>query len=106
VEHIADQAGGTELPDGFPDALVLEADPAPLPSDACRLETAVSDAWDGALPDAMLDVPQEDSDAGAEKWVDPALDVPAQVARALQLELLAARHAGVLCKPDAAPSAA
>ena len=70
------------------------------------METAVSDAWDGALPDAMLDVPQEDSDAGAEKWVDPALDVPAQVARALQLELLAARHAGVLCKPDAGPSAA
>jgi hypothetical protein len=70
------------------------------------LETAASDAWDGALPDAMLDVPQGHSDAGAEKWVDPALDVPAQVARALLLELPAVRHAGELCKPDADPSAA
>ena len=95
-----------ELPDGFPDGSVPEANPAPLPWDACQWETAASDAWDAALPDAMLDAPQEHSDAGAEKWVDPALDVPAQVVRALLLELLAARHAGVLCKPDAGPSAA
>jgi hypothetical protein len=54
----------------------------------------------------MLDAPQERSDAGAEKLVDPALGVPAQVARALLLELLAARHAGALYKPDAGPSAA
>jgi len=54
----------------------------------------------------MLDAPQEHSDAGAEKWVDPALDVPAQAARALQLELPAAQHAAELCKPDAGPSAA
>ena len=106
MEHIADQAGGTELPDGFPDALVPEADPVPLPSDAFRLETAASDASAAALPDAMLDVPQERSGAGAEKLVDPARDVPVQVAQALRLELLAARRAWVLCKPDAAPSAA
>jgi hypothetical protein len=54
----------------------------------------------------MLDVPQERSGAGAEKLVDPARDVPVQVAQALRLELLAARRAWVLCKPDAAPSAA
>ena len=70
------------------------------------METAASDAWDAALPDVMLDAPQERSDAGAEKLVDPALGVPAQVARALLLELLAARHAGALYKPDAGPSAA
>ena len=66
----------------------------------------MSDAWDGALPDAMLDVPQEDPDAGAEKLADPAPDVPVQVAQALQLELLAARSAKVLCKPVSGPSAA
>ena len=70
------------------------------------MEIAASDAWDAALPDAMLDAPQEHSDAGAEKWVDPALDVPAQVARALLLELLAARRTRVLCKPASGPSAA
>ena len=106
MEHIADQAGGTELPDGFPDALVLEADPAPLPSDACRLETVASDASVAVLPDAMPDGSQEHSDAGAEKLVDPALGVLVQVAQALLIELLAARHAEVLCKPGAAPSAA
>lgn len=96
----------TALPVGFLDALVPEAGLGPLPWDACRLETAASDASADVLPDAMLDVPQEHWDAGAEKLVDPALGVPAQVARALLLELPAARHAGVLCKPDAAPSAA
>ena len=54
----------------------------------------------------MLDVPQEDSDAGAEKLVDPALDVPGQVAQVRPLELLAPKLAAALCKPDAAPSAA
>ena len=54
----------------------------------------------------MLDAPQARSDAGAEKLVDPALDVPVQVAQALRLELLEALHARVLCKPDAARSAA
>ena len=106
MEHIADQAGGTELPDGFPDALVLEADPAPLPSDACRLETVASDAWADALPDAMPDGSREHLDAGAEKLVDPALDVPGQVAQVRPLELLAPKLAAALCKPDAAPSAA
>jgi hypothetical protein len=106
VEHIADQAGGTELPDGFPDALVPEADPVPLPWDACQWETAASDASAAVLPDVMLDGPQEHSDAGAEKLVDPALGVLVQVAKALLIELLAARHAEVLCKPGAAPSAA
>jgi hypothetical protein len=70
------------------------------------LETVESDASADALPDAMPDGPQEYPDAGAEKLVDPALDVPVQVAQALLIELLAARRAGVLCKPDAAPSAA
>ena len=96
----------TELPDGSPDELVPEANLVPRPSDAYRLETAVSDAWAGALPDAMLDDPREHSDAGAEKLVDLARDVPVQVALALRLELLAARLARVPCKPDAAPSGA
>ena len=95
-----------ELPDGFPDALVPEAVLVPLPSDACRLETAESDASADVLPDAMLDGPQGHSDAGAEKLAGPALDVRVQVAQALLIELLAARRAGVPCKPDAAPSAA
>jgi hypothetical protein len=106
AEHIVDQDDVTELPDGFPDELVPVANLAPRPWDVCRLETAASDAWDAALPDAILDAPQEHSDAGAEKWVDPALDVPAQVAQVHLLELLAARRARVLCKPVAAPSAA
>jgi hypothetical protein len=54
----------------------------------------------------MLGDPQERSDVGAEKLVDLARDVPVQVAQALRLELLAARLAGVLCKPVSAPSAA
>ena len=70
------------------------------------METAASDAWDAALPDAMLDVPQEHWDAGAEKLVDQVLDVPVQVVQALRLELLAARRARVLCKPASGPSAA
>jgi hypothetical protein len=70
------------------------------------LATGVSDALAGALPDAMLDVLQEHSDAGAEKLVDPALDAPAQVAQVHRLELLAPRLAAAPCKPDAAPSAA
>jgi hypothetical protein len=106
VEHIVDQAGGTELPDGFPDALVPEAARVPRPWDGSQLETVASDASAAVLPDAMPDGPQEYSDAGAEKLVDPALGVPAQVGRGLLIELLAARHAGVLCKPDAVPSAA
>ena len=70
------------------------------------METAASDASASALPDATLDGPQEHSDAGAEKLVDPALDVPGQVAQVRPLELLAPKLAAVLCKPDAAPSAA
>jgi hypothetical protein len=54
----------------------------------------------------MRGVPQARSDAGAEKLVDPVLDVPVQVAQALRLELLEARRAKVLCKPASAPSAA
>jgi hypothetical protein len=96
----------TELPDGFPDELVPEANLVPRPWGVCRLETALSDASAAALLGAMLDGPQEHSDAGAGKSVDPAQDVPAQVAQVLLLELLAALHAAALCKPDAAPSAA
>ena len=70
------------------------------------METAASDAWDAALPDAMLDAPREHSDAGAEKLVDPALDVPAQVEPELLTGQLAPQPAEVLCKPDAALSAA
>jgi hypothetical protein len=70
------------------------------------LATGASDASADVLPDAMLDGSQEHPDAGAEKSVDPVLDAPAQAAQALLIELLAARHGGELCKPDAAPSAA
>jgi hypothetical protein len=70
------------------------------------LETGASDALADVLPVAMLDGPQEHSDAGAEKLVDPALGVLVQVAQALLIELLAARHAGALYKPAAGPSAA
>jgi hypothetical protein len=96
----------TELPDGFLGALVPEANPAPLPWDAFLLETGVSDASAAVLPDAMLDGLREHSDAGAEKLADPALDVPAQVALERLPEVLAPRPAAVLCKLDAAPSAA
>ena len=96
----------TELRDGFPDALVPEAAPVQLPSDAFQWETGASDASAGVLPDAMLDAPQVHSDAGVEKLVDQVLDVPAQVAQALRLELLAARRARVLCKPVSGRSAA
>ena len=106
MEHSVDQDGETELPDGFPDALVLEADPALLPSGACRWETAESDAWADVLPGAMPDGSRERLGAGAEKLVDPALDVLVQAGQALLIELRAARHAEVLCTPDAAPSAA
>jgi len=85
--------------------LAPEANPGPLPGDACRLETAASDASASALPDATLDGPQEHSDAGAGKLADRAPDVPGQVGRALLIEL-GARREGGLCKPDAAPSAA
>jgi hypothetical protein len=95
-----------ELLDGFLDALVPEASPAQLPLDACPSETGASDASAAALPDAMLDGLREHSDAGAEKLVDPALDVPAQVAQGLLPEVLVQRLAAVLCKLDAAPSAA
>jgi hypothetical protein len=54
----------------------------------------------------MPDGPQEHSDAGAEKLVDPALDVPAQVAQVRRHGLLAPRLAAALYKPVAAPSAA
>jgi hypothetical protein len=86
--------------------LVPEADPAPPPWDGFRLETVASDASAAALPDAMPDDSREHLDAGAEKSVDPALDVQEQVARVLLTELLEPRLAEALCKPDAAPSAA
>ena len=96
----------TELPDGFLGALVPEANPAPLPWGAFLWETGVSDASAAALPDAMLDGLREHSDAGAEKLVDPALDVPAQAALERLPEVLAPRLAAVLCTRGAVRSAA
>jgi hypothetical protein len=54
----------------------------------------------------MLDDLRQHSDAGAEKSVGLAPDVPGQIAQAFLLELPEARNARALCKPDAAPSAA
>jgi len=54
----------------------------------------------------MLDGPQAHSGADVEKLVDPALDVPAQVEPKLLTGQLAPQPAEVLCKPDAALSAA
>ena len=70
------------------------------------MATGASDASADVLPDAMLDGPQAHSGADVEKLVDPALDVPAQVEPKLLTGQLAPQPAEVLCKPDAALSAA
>lgn len=66
-----------ELPDERRDELVPEAEaPDPHREDARLLGSSASDAWDGALPDAMgaADLRREPWDAGAEKLAAPAPD--------------------------------
>jgi hypothetical protein len=66
----------------------------------------VSDALAAVLPDAKPDGSRENSDAGAEKLVGPALGVRAQGAPARLPEVLAPQPEEALCTRGAVRSAA
>ena len=97
----------TELRDGFPDALVPEAAPVQLPSDAFQWETGASDASAGVLLDAAAAaiVPALQDAPYAEKLAAPEPAVPARAAK-VRPDQLPPAAAKALCIPDGAPSAA
>lgn len=79
--------------------------PAPHPTDAHRLATAASDAWDDAPPAAGADVTSVRPDADAGKSVDPALGDLVSGAARLCSRMAASPDAAAPGKQGAVPSA-